>query len=117
MTDAIYNTKYELYAIIAIIDGTEFPILYCFIESGKGRDICAAWFKFLHESKLKEVKTILSNKNFAQISSGMAILKNVEAPLRKELLEYINTHFYHHMLIPTADKEFVSTSNEFWHRA
>ncbi|CAG8759367.1 299_t:CDS:2, partial [Gigaspora rosea] len=183
MVDATYNTnqlKYELYAVMAIIDGTGFPILYCFIESGKGRDIRAAiitsWFKFLYENGLKEVKTILSDKDFAQISSGMTIWKNVEiqlckwhlrraieqklsskfsnissnynaitahqqcskinptwqptqstnlgskkvfleASLRKEILEYIDTHFHRHMLIPTADKVFVSTSNEIWYQA
>src|SRR6185437_8488553 len=89
MVDATYNTnqlKYELYAVMAIIDGTGFPISYCFIESGKGRDIRAAitsWFKFIYENGLKEVKTILSDKDFAQISSGMAIWKNVEIQLCK----------------------------------
>ncbi|CAG8727147.1 15852_t:CDS:2 [Gigaspora margarita] len=83
MVDASYNTnqlKYKLYALMALIDGTGFPISYCFIESGKECDTCAAiisWFKFLYESGLKEVKTILLDKDFAQISCEMAIWKNV----------------------------------------
>ncbi|CAG8693352.1 12159_t:CDS:2, partial [Ambispora leptoticha] len=50
------------------------------------RDIRAAitsWFKVLRESGLKEVKTILSDKDFAQISSGMAVWKDVEIQLCK----------------------------------
>ncbi|CAG8768436.1 11493_t:CDS:2, partial [Gigaspora rosea] len=37
--------------------------------------------------------------------------------LRKEVLEYIELHFHHHMLIPTAKKEFVNSSKEIWLRA
>ncbi|CAG8857589.1 3564_t:CDS:1, partial [Gigaspora margarita] len=41
----------------------------------------------------------------------------LEALLRKEVLEYIELHFHRHMLIPTADKEFVDSSKEIWFRA
>ncbi|CAG8848874.1 2246_t:CDS:2, partial [Gigaspora margarita] len=141
MVDATYNTnqlKYDLYAVMAIIDGTGFPISYCFVENGKGRDIRAAitaWFKCLYNHSLREVKIILSDKDFAQITiahqqcniidpTWQSCQDNninpkkvfLEASLRKELLEYIDTHYHRHMLIPTADKEFV-TQNEIWIRA
>ncbi|CAG8787770.1 23844_t:CDS:2 [Gigaspora margarita] len=146
MVDATYNTnqlKYELYALMTIVDRTGFPLSYCFIEAKK-------------ENELKEVKIILSDKDFTQISSGMAIWKNaeiqlckwhvrraieqklssqyngssphynsaiahqqffLEATLRKEILEHSDIRFHRHMLIPTADKEFITTSKEIWLRA
>ncbi|CAG8653061.1 9590_t:CDS:2 [Gigaspora margarita] len=60
---------------MAIIDETGFSILYCFIEFEKGG--------------LKEVKTILSDKDFAQISSGTAVWKIIEVQLANVLCNVI----------------------------
>ncbi|CAG8844168.1 3396_t:CDS:2, partial [Gigaspora margarita] len=180
LIDATYNTtklKHELYSILAVIDGTGFPISYLYISSGKNRDrrmILSKWFKAISNMNINNVKILLSDKDFSQISSAQAIWKDLrvqlckwhvkraieqklsstkkgnnicydankahnECPvidprwnnqhmdtvlcnkvflkneLRKNVIDFIETHFHRHMLIPTADKEFVHHLKKYGH--
>ncbi|CAG8489125.1 3496_t:CDS:1, partial [Gigaspora rosea] len=60
----------------------DFHFLIVLLKQDLHADV-TAWFKFLRENGLKKVKIILSDKDFTQISSGMAIWKNAEIQLCK----------------------------------
>ncbi|CAG8838576.1 39295_t:CDS:2, partial [Gigaspora margarita] len=134
---ATYNTnqlKYELYSIIGIIDDTGFPISYLYIANGKNRDIRMIITNFTQISSAQAIWKGLNiqlckwhvlriiEQKLASITKITTIrydsnAANNEALLRKEVLEYIELHFHNHMLIPTAEKEFVNSSKEIWLRA
>ncbi|CAG8760567.1 982_t:CDS:2, partial [Gigaspora rosea] len=89
LVDATYNTnklKYELYVLMATIDYTGFPVSYLYIASNKNRDmrsILTKWFLCLRNHGVNNIKTFLSDKDFAQISSAQAVWKDVNIQLCK----------------------------------
>src|ERR1044072_186923 len=180
VTDATYNTnvsKYELYGIMGVIDGTAFPLSYLLVATGKNRpiiEILAGWFASLKNKGLNSVKTFLTDKDMAQINAAILVWpkaciqlclwhlkQTVEQHLssRKQvvqirynaqeaykqcpvidpywqpiifqddkqnsfclkhhrdiIIQQMGQHFHRHMLIPTADKEFIINPKEIWIR-
>ncbi|RIA85997.1 hypothetical protein C1645_878967 [Glomus cerebriforme] len=80
VTDATYNTntsKYELYEIMGVINGTAFPLSYCLVVTGKNRpiaNILAGWYTALKIIGMNNMKVFLTDKDMAQISA--AVLKH-----------------------------------------
>jgi hypothetical protein len=198
VTDATYNTntsKYELYGIMGIIDGTAFPLSYCLVAAGKKRpmvNILAGWYSALKIYGVNNVKTFLTDKDMAQIGAAVLVWPKVCIQLclwhmkraveqhlsskkqviqmrynaqeahkqcsaidpnwqpiifqpvnfsnnsvntgiiqtkskpqnqifcpknyRDAIIQRMEQHFYRHMLIPTADKEFITDPKEIWFR-
>ncbi|CAG8692304.1 3031_t:CDS:2, partial [Ambispora leptoticha] len=78
--------KHELYSILAVFDGTGFLISYLYISSDKNRDIrmiLTKWFKTISNMNINNIKLLLSDKDFSQISSAQAIWKDVRVQLCK----------------------------------
>ncbi|CAG8841962.1 10803_t:CDS:2, partial [Gigaspora margarita] len=89
LVDATYNMtklKHKLYSILAVIDSTGFPISYLYISSGKNCDIymiLTEWFKAISNININNIKILLSDKDFSQISSVQAIWKDLRVQLCK----------------------------------
>ena len=87
VTDATYNTnstKYELYGVMGVIDGTAFPISYLLVSAGKNRPITRilmGWFTALKEYGMNNVKIFLTDKDMAQINAAISIWPNAHIQL------------------------------------
>ncbi|CAG8691942.1 4787_t:CDS:2, partial [Racocetra persica] len=72
--DATYKTnrlKYELYAILGIIDGAGFPLTYMFLKPGQNEKrtmILQNWFHIIKEMGIHNIETFLTDKDFSQIT-------------------------------------------------
>jgi len=83
VTDATYNTnssKYELYGVMGIIDGTAFPLSYLLVSTGKNRPITkilAGWFAALKVHGVNDIKYFLTDKDMAQINAAVSIWPKV----------------------------------------
>lgn len=79
LVDATYNTnklKYKLYTLMASINRTGFLISYLYILYRKNyniRIIITKWFKTIYDLGIRNVETLLSDKDFSQISSAQSV--------------------------------------------